>query len=152
VKLALAGALAVALLAAAAASASTPAAYRAKLNGICRSYTPTFKSFEAALKKAEANKDGYAYGVALGKLIGLGLRQDRQLESVPVPSALTLRMRPILKRLRTIDVHLARAVIDAAHGDPQGMLAEVTAVNTVGKPLNHMLDTAGLRDCGSNQP
>lgn len=151
-RLALAGALAASLLAVAAASASTPAAYRAKLNGICRGYTPKFKSFEAALTKAEANKDGYAYGVALGKLIALGLQQDTLLEGVPVPSRLAVRMRPILTRLRTIDVHLKRAVLDAAHGDPQGMLAEITAVNTVGKPLNHMLDTAGLRDCGSNQP
>jgi len=152
VRLALAGALAVALLAAAAASASTPAAYRAKLNGICRGYTPRFKSFEAALTKAEANKDDYAYGVALGQLIGLGLRQDTQLEAVPVPPKLAVRMRPILTRLRTIDVHLKRAVVDAARGDSQGMLAEITSVNTAGKPLNHLLDTAGLRDCGSNQP
>ena len=141
-----------ALLAVAAASASTPRAYRAKLNGICRGYTPKFKSFESALTKAEANKDGYAYGVALGKLIALGLQQDTQLEAVPVPARFSVRMRPILTRLRTIDVHLKRAVLDAAHGDPQGMLAEITSVNTVGKPLNHLLDTAGLRDCGSNQP
>jgi hypothetical protein len=152
VRFALAGALAVALLATAAASASTPAAYRAELNGICRSYTPTFKAFESQLKKAEASKDGYAYGVALGKLIVLGLRQDAQVEAVPVPPALTVRMRPILTRFRRIDVHLKRAVLDARRGDGQGMAAEIRTVSTIGSPLNRMLDAAGLRDCGSNQP
>lgn len=151
-RLALAGALAAALLATAAASASTPAAYRAQLNGICRSYTPRFKLFESALTKAEANKDGYAYGVALGKLIVLGLRQDAQVEAVPVPPAFAVRMRPILTRFRRIDVHLRRAVLDASRGDGQGMVAEIKTVNTIGSPLNRMLDAAGLRDCGSNQP
>jgi hypothetical protein len=152
VRLALAGALAAALLATAAASASTPVAYRAKLNGICRGYTPRFKSFESELKKAETDKDGYAYGVALGKLIALGLHQDAQLEAVPVPPALAVRMRPILGRFRRLDVHLKRALLDAVRGDGQGMVAEIRTVNTIGSPLNRMLDAAGLRDCGSNQP
>ena len=151
-RIALAGALVLALLAAAVARAATPAQYRVKLNGICRGYTPTFKKLETALQQAQTKKDGYGYGVALGKLIGLGLRQDRQLEAVPVPPAFAARMRPILTRFRKIDVHLTRAVLDAAHGDGKGMLAEIKTVGAIGSPLNRMLDSAGLRDCGSNQP
>jgi len=31
------------------------------------------------------------------------------------------------------------------------MLVELKAIATLAKPLNAQLDTAGLRDCGSNQ-
>ena len=36
-----------------AATAATPAAYRAKVNAICRGYTPTGKKLEAAMTTAE---------------------------------------------------------------------------------------------------
>jgi hypothetical protein len=139
------------LLAAGAADAATPAAYRANVNGICRGYTPTGKSLEAQMKKAQAAKDYVAWGVALGRLLLLDLEQDRRIEAVPVPAALTARMKTILTRMRTIDGHIRAAIADAGAGKSQAMLAELLKIGDLAKPLNAQLDAAGLKDCGSNQ-
>jgi hypothetical protein len=141
----------VALLAAGAASAATPAAYRAKVNAICRGYTPTGTKLEAAMKQAAAAKDYRAYGLALGRLLILNLNQDRKIEAVAVPRVLKTQMTPILARLKKIDVHTQLALMSAQQGNVTGMSAELTAIGTLAKPLNAQLDKAGLRDCGSNQ-
>jgi hypothetical protein len=140
-----------ALLAVGAASAATPAAYRAQVNGICRSYTPTGKKLEAAMKQAETKKDYRAYGVALGELLILNLSQDRRIEAVPVPRPLKAQMRPILARLKKIDAHTNLALLRARQGNSKGLAAELNAIAKLAKPLNAQLDKAGLRDCGSNQ-
>ena len=142
----------VALLGATAAFAGTPAAYRAHVNGICRSYTPTGKKIETAMKQAAAKKDYHAYGVALGELLILNLSQDRRIEAVVVPPALRVQMRPIIARLKKIDTHTQMALLDARQGNSTGLGAELNAIGTLAKPLNAELDKAGLRDCGSNQP
>jgi hypothetical protein len=141
----------VALLAAPAATAATPAQYRATLNGICRTYTPTFKKLEAAMAKAQKANDGKAYGVALGKFLVLGLVEDTRVERVAVPAALSAQMAPILTRFKKIDVHLRAALAKAEAGDPKGMSAQLSAASAIGAGLNAKLDAAGLRDCGSNQ-
>jgi hypothetical protein len=139
------------LAAAGAASAATPAAYRTKVNGICRSYTPKFKTVEAQMRKAEAAKDYTGYGVALGKMLVLGLNQDLRVEAVPVPAALKTTMAPIIARMKKVDVYVKAALGDAAQGYVTAMLADLKKIDQVGAPLNRMLDAAGLKDCGSNQ-
>jgi hypothetical protein len=145
-------ALLVALLAAGAASAATtPTQYRAKVNGICRGYTPRLKALETAMTKAENAKDGLALGVALGKFLVYGLAQDLQVEAVTVPVALRARMAPILALMKRIDTHVRSALRRAVAKDGPGLSAQLNAISTLAKPLNAKLDAAGLRDCGSNQ-
>jgi len=135
----------------ASATAATPAAYRAHVNAICAGYTPTVKQLSRQLAAAEKAKDGQAYGLALGKLMVLQLAEDRKVTAVPVPAALRARMTPILARLKQLDTHLRLALNAAMAGDNAGLLAELTTVTKVGKPLNGWLDAAGLRECGSKQ-
>ena len=142
----------VALLAASAATAATtPTQYRARVNAICRSYTPRLKALETTMTKAEKAKDSTALGVALGKFLVLGLAQDVQVEAQPVPTALRPQMTPILTLLKKIDGHIRAALRAAVAGNATGMSAQLTTVTTLAKPLNVKLDAAGLRDCGSNQ-
>jgi len=140
-----------ALLGATTASAATPTAYRAQVNRICRGYTPTGQKIETAMKQALAKKDYRAYGVALGELLILNLGQDRKIEAVPVPVALKPQMTPIIARLKKIDTHTQLALLRARQGDTTGLAAELDAIGALAKPLNAVLDKAGLRDCGSNQ-
>jgi hypothetical protein len=141
----------VGILASAPASAATPGAYRAQVNAICRSYTPTGKKIETALRQAEAKKDYRAYGIALGELLILNLTQEQKIEAVAVPPALRAQMTPILQRLKQIDAHTKLALLRARQGNPTGLVAELNAIGKLAKPLNAQLDKAGLRDCGSNQ-
>jgi hypothetical protein len=141
----------VALVAATAASAATPAQYRAHVNAICRGFTPKMKVQEAALKRAQTNKDAYAYGVALGKLLVLQLAEDKRIEATPVPAPLRTTMTPIIARLEKADVLIRKTLRDAAAGNSTAMVTDLKALLATGKPLNGMLDRAGLRDCGSNQ-
>jgi hypothetical protein len=144
-------AIMIALLAAAAADAASPAAYRARVNGICRSNTPTGKKIEHAMKQAAAKKDYHAYGVALGRLLILNLKQDRRIEAVPVPPPLKAQMAPIIARLKKIDTQTELALLSARQGDTTALAAELNAIGTLAKPLNAQFDKTGLRDCGSNQ-
>jgi hypothetical protein len=133
------------------ASASTPAAYRSKVNGICRSYTPKLKQLDAQMSAAQTKNDYLAFGVALGKLLVLSLQQDAKIEAVSVPAPLQARMRPILTLLKKIDTHARAALKDTQTGDAKGMLNEILTITDLAKPLNKQLDAAGLKDCGSNQ-
>src|SRR5438067_6680440 len=89
----------VALLAVGAASAATPTQYRAKVNAICRGYTPTAKILESQMTKAQAANDAVAWGVALGKLLVLDLAQHSRIQAIAVPAALRTKMAPILTRM-----------------------------------------------------
>jgi hypothetical protein len=152
VRIVLAGTLLAALLAASSATAeSTPANYRAALNGVCRYYTPKFKVVEARMKHAEATKNAHAVGEAVGEAIGLALYQDHQLETIPVPSVLAANMRPILALMHKVDTHARRAVVRATYADVKGMVSELKIVGRISAPLDKMFDAEGLRDCGSNQ-
>ena len=121
------------------------------MNGICRGYTGSFKGLEQWMNNAQATHSAHAYGLALGELVALSLKQDKQLQAVPVPPALAARMRPILALMRQIDTHLRRSIADAKHEDGYGMASELKTVSQISAPLNNMLDAAGLPDCGSNQ-
>ena len=129
----------------------TPAAYRTSLNRVCRSYTVKLHPLEAAMVKAEKANDVQTYGVDLGRTIVLTLAQDAQIEQKPVPRAMSKQMAPILRLLRSIDVHARLALEDAVAREPNGMVNELEKASQLATPLNGMLDRAGLRDCGSNQ-
>ena len=140
-----------ALVLAAAAAAATPAQYRAKVNGICRGYTPTFKKLEAKMAAAQKSGDNQSYAVALGQLLVNGLMQDTKVEAVPIPSALRARMRPLIAQLKLVDARIRAAVLAAANGDQAQFATNLAAIQKIAPTLNAKFDAAGLRDCGSNQ-
>ncbi len=139
------------LAAGAAAATPSPAAYRAQMNAMCRSYTPAMMKAKANLSKAQKANDAHGMGVAIGQLLLLGLAEDAKIESTPVPAAMRAQMAPILSRLKAIDVHARLAITKAAAGDANGMGAELTKIGQLSTGLNKRTDAAGLRDCGSNQ-
>ena len=134
-----------------ASAAPTPSGYRTTLNGICRSYTPTFKRLQAAMKDAAAAKDAKALGMHLGRLMVLQLEQDRRVGRVPVPPALATTMRPIFGLLGKADRHLITAIDHATRGNGNGMVVELTAVSKLLPGINRRFDAAGLGECGSKQ-
>jgi hypothetical protein len=134
-----------------AAAALTPTQYRAKLNTVCRGYTPKMKQQERAMAAAQKAGKPEAYGVALGKLLVLALAEDLQIETTPVPTAMHAQMTPIITTLKKADLHIRASIRYAAAGNAKGMAAQLAAAGDVAKGLNAKLDAAGLRDCGSNQ-
>ena len=131
----------VALLAATAASAATPAQYKSKLNAICRSYTPKLHQIEAETNPTQSLID----------LLRVGLKQDKAVEAQPVPASLRATMKPILTRLRKIDVQV-NAGLKAAHaGNNKELLRRAGVIGNLSTPLNRWFDAAGLSDCGSKQ-
>jgi hypothetical protein len=151
-KLIVASAL-VALVAAAPSAASTPppAAYRAKLNSVCRGFTTRMKADWKKMAKAEKAKDYEAYAYAYGHNLGLILQQDAVIEAAPVPAQIRRQMRPILRLFVTADRHIRLALRYAQKGDVTRFLAETDKIGEIARPGNKLLDRAGLRDCGSNQ-
>jgi ribosomal protein L17 len=142
----------VALVAAAAASAAlTPTQYRAKLNAMCRGFTPKMKTQERAMTAAQKANNPQAYGQALGKLLVYTLQEDAKIESTAVPTAMRTQMTPIITTLKKADTHIRAAIQDAVNNDANGLATQLKAAFSVAKGLNAKLDAAGLRDCGSNQ-
>lgn len=140
-----------AVAASAATAATTPTQYKAKLNAICRSYTPKLKAQITAEQKAEKAKNAAAAARALGAFLALGLKQDLAIEAVPVPAELKTTMTPILARFKKIDGRIKAAVVAGIKGNEKSFTANMSAIQTLSKPLNAQLDAAGLKDCGSNQ-
>ena len=137
-----------ALLAGTGATAATPAQYRVTLNGICRGYTLKLKRLENTMKQTTDTK---TYDAALQRFFVVWLAEDAQLETIPVPSAMRVRMMPILTLLKKIDVHLRAAAATArANAETESRDEWKTIVKFVAS-INRQLDAAGLRDCGSNQ-
>lgn len=145
--------LAVAVVAATAAFAgsSDAAAYRAQVNAICRSFTPTFTRVEkdmAAAKRA-GNSQRYAYD--LGVMLALSLKETLRIEKAPVPSDAQERMAATLSVLHASGLQLRRTIAAAVNADAQAFATESKKLGRVAAPLNKMFDNVGLRDCGSNQ-
>jgi hypothetical protein len=90
-----------------------------------------------------------AYDLGLG--LALTLRQDGEIERVLVPPELRRLMAPRLRLLRTIDGLVRRFFASARAGDQTLALVELNQITTLARPLNSLFDSAGLRDCGSNQ-
>jgi hypothetical protein len=139
-RLALLAAL-VALLAATAASASTHAQYKAKLDAICRSYTPKLHREQTHLDTPQG----------LARLATLAVAQDDALLKQRVPTALVKSMRPLFVQLRLFDRE-AKAALRAAHsGEPAASLHYLLRMQAALRPLDKLFDSRGLRACGTEQ-
>jgi hypothetical protein len=141
-------------LVAAAAATAAPAnfvQYRAQVNGLCRSYTPTFKKLQADMANAKRAGDVHRYAYDFGKILGLTLAQGLRIEKTPVPADGRSRMAPTLRLLRTADAQLRRAIQAATAGDANAFKTQLTRLAKVAAPLNHSFDSVGLQDCGSRQ-
>jgi hypothetical protein len=145
--------LAVALVAAAAAFAggSNAAAYRAQVNAICRSFTPTFTHVESDMAAAKRARDSRRYAYDTGVMLALSLKETVRVEKAPVPSDARQRMAAPLRLLHTVELQLRRTITAAVNADAQAFATESTKLARVAAPLNKIFDAAGLRDCGSNQ-
>jgi hypothetical protein len=133
------------------ASSGQAAAYRNHVNGLCRSYTPTLKKIQADATAAKKAGNHRRISYDLGLSLVLTMREDAAIERVPVPPELRRLMAPRLRLLRTIDGSLRRFFASAKAGDQTLAIVELQHISTLARPLNSMLDSAGLRDCGSNQ-
>jgi hypothetical protein len=143
--------MALSLLLPAAASASTPRQYRADINALCPAHTPRLRVLYRRLAEAQKAHDASGVTYRLGQIFREGFIQDRQIEARSVPPSLRLTMRPILTRLRTIDQHVLLAAAYSARRNGTALLREIKRIGTLSAPLDRMLDSAGLRDCGSTQ-
>jgi hypothetical protein len=133
------------------ASASTPAAYRASLNAMCRADTLKLHALEAKLRRAEQTGNHAAYAVLLGQYLGLGLRQDAVIETTPVPRKLRRLMGRAISLLKQADNEVRAILTDIASGYQTALQIDLHRLIALNGPINRRLDAAGLRDCGSHQ-
>lgn len=148
VSLALAAAIATGTAAAADANF---AAYRAHVNGICRSYTPKLKRLEADMTKAKRAGDPQRLASDFGAILGMSLAQGAKIERTPVPADGRTRMSGTLRLLHKVDVQVRRTIATASSGDTNGFRAQLVRLAKVSAPMNHSFDAVGLQDCGSHQ-
>ena len=134
-----------------ASPAQQPASYRAQLNAMCRTATVELHTLKAEMIRAQQAHDARTAAVDLGELIGLGLREDAIIERTPVPAPLKADMAPAIRLLEAADVVVRKALADFTSGNSAGGVAMLKRAGQVSAPVNHYLDAAGLRDCGSNQ-
>jgi hypothetical protein len=127
------------------------AAYRAHVNGICRSYTPRFKNLEADMAKAKRAGDLHRYAYDFGTILGLTLAQGVRVEKTTVPADGRAKMAGPLRLLHAVDAQLRRTLAAATAGDQKGFAAQLTKLSKISAPLNHRFDAVGLQDCGSRQ-
>jgi hypothetical protein len=126
--------------------------YRSQVNALCRSYTPQMKRAETAMLAAQKAGDAHRAAFQLGVLLGASLAEGTHIEATPVPAdARTIMAKP-LRLLRLVDSEGRTMLQAAVAGDRATFSSEATTLQHVAAPLNHALDAAGLRDCGSNQP
>jgi hypothetical protein len=135
----------------ASASPGAAAAYRTRVNSICRTYTPKMKKVQADALRARRAGDTRRLAFAIGLGFGLALREDGEIERVPVPSELQRLMAPRLRALRAADGYIRRFLTSIRTGDRAAAVAALNKIGVLARPLNAMFDSAGLRDCGSNQ-
>jgi len=146
-------AIAVTLVAAAGAAAADAnfSAYRAHVNGICRSYTPRFKSLEADMAKAQRAGNSHRFAEDFGTILGLSLAQGVRVEKTLVPADGRAQMAGPLRLLHSADSQLRRTIAAASAGDQSGFKSQLTKLSKISAPLNHSFDAVGLQDCGSRQ-
>jgi hypothetical protein len=136
---------------AAATAAATPTAYRAQLNGICRTYTPWFKKEMTTANSAQAAHDMASLAIALGHFERLWLGENARIEATPVPAALSAQMTPIIATLKQVDAHIKKQAARALAGDTASSAKEMNAAFSLASALTARYDAVALRDCGSNQ-
>jgi hypothetical protein len=145
---------ALAVLASAVAGTATAAsapAYKARVNGICRTYTPTLKKLEADSASAKRAGDVHRISYDLGYGVALALREDAAIEAVPVPATLNTQMTPILRLFRKVDTQARSFLRYAQANDLTAAMTQMKRIQTSSAPADAMLDRAGLADCGSRQ-
>src|SRR5262245_26354723 len=135
-------ALVTASSAVAADAAASPAAYRAKLNRLCRANTVTFDKLDATITRAEKANDPATLRAAFIAYFQLGLREAVVIQQEPVPSALRPRMsraKPLLARA----IALSRDTIAALRsGNAPRFTADVKKLGPLSTTLNKKLDAA----------
>jgi hypothetical protein len=147
--LAVVGALGVA--SAAAANAGDVDAYRAKVNRLCRTYTPQVHRLAGDIAGAKKAQDAHRLAYDIGALLGLQLKEGAQLERMPLPAGADSQLRSALRLLHDVDAQARRTLSSAVAGDSAGFAREMAKLTTLARPLNHRFDIAGLADCGSRQ-
>jgi hypothetical protein len=146
-----AAALASSVVGVASAGVSNAAAYRGRVNALCRFYTPKFKSVERDMAAANKAGDVHRYAYDVGLLIGISYAQGIRIEQTPVPADARTVMAPVLRQLHSVDLRLLRITTIALKGDLQGVISETKKLGGVSTSLNRSFDAVGLRDCGSRQ-
>jgi hypothetical protein len=130
---------ALSLVPAAAPADVSLATYRTNMNAVCRVNTTLLEQEQKRLIRATKAKDTRALLYDAGRMFGVILMQDRQLEQTPFPTSLHARMAPILLGLHQVDKHINRAIDIGDRGDVKGMIAKgdkvVAAADRVSKPL-----------------
>ena len=133
------------------AAAATPTAYRAQVNAICRAYTPAFHRLQAQMKHGDEDEGRPRVRA-----------RPRSGARPRAPAGPARRGRPGTGGTEAAGDADPHAHAEDRHRGPprarprdrrryerHGDAAEGVSQQT--KPLNAMLDAAGLRDCGSNQ-
>jgi hypothetical protein len=149
--------LCLALAAAAVAAGSAVAgdanfsAYRAHVNGICRSYTPKLKRLETDMASAKRTGDQHRLAYDFGAILGMSLAQGVRIEKTPVPADGRRRMDGTLRLLHKVDLQVRRTIASASSGDVNGFRTQLVTLAKVSAPMNHSFDAVGLQDCGSRQ-
>jgi hypothetical protein len=133
---------------ASAAAVEAPTAYRAKVNLICRAYTPQLGRLNRRMKRAALAKN---YGAALDALrrsLKLTLAEDSRIKRVHSPEPFRPRILPTLKLITQRDGHIGRAL--RAHTGIE-FLGEITKLDQLDARLARRFDQLGLVECGSKQ-
>ena len=122
------------------------------MNAIYRAYTPKLITAEDAMAAATKRESKTAYEAALRKYLQLSMKQNKQLEAVRVPKSIDSMMRPVLKKMKKIDPHLFKALRSARFHQTKAARSQLGTIIRMTQPMNGLLDSVGLIDCGSNQP
>ena len=130
---------------------SNAAAYRAQVNAICRSFTPTFTRIETDMAAAKRAGDAHRYAYDVGVMLALSLKESIRIEKAPVPPDARQRMAAPLSLVHASELQLRRTIAAAVNADAQAFATESKKLARVAAPLNKIFDGVGLRDCGSNQ-
>jgi hypothetical protein len=134
---------------AAVAAPPSPATYHNKVESVCRVNNVLMTRFDKQKRSALAARDLPGYYTALGRMLGVTLIQDRELETTPVPLSLRAKMTAVMIDLRRIDKIVSRTIQLARTGNTAATLAELNTVAPVTKRVESRLKAAGLPNCAA---
>jgi hypothetical protein len=98
---------------------------------------------------AIATQDARQIGYALGYLMTLTLKQDAAVRAEPIPAALRPKMVPTVGLVARGDALIRQILAEAKVNDVRAMLLGLQKLQGLTVTINHRLDAAGLRSCGS---
>jgi hypothetical protein len=145
--IAVAVALCAAGVSASASTWSSPAVYRAQMNGTCRVNGTVKRQVDKQLIEAVRTKHPGALFESIGREVGLLRIQNRQLETTPFPSELHARMALAAVWMQRLDALLGRVVGIARTGNSQAMLSEFQKASPIERRVARSLRRAGLTAC-----